>query len=195
MRLGAKKTERTTMPRTDRYNGLAIALHWILATLILFQIPLGIAMKGMPRGAAQLDAINLHKSLGATILAIAAIRLLWRLFNRAPPLPADLPGWRKGIAHASHWLMYLCFFGAPLTGWAMSSAEGYPVSVFGLLKLPDLVPADKALGETFEGLHMVFTLGLAMLVLIHIGAALQHFLIRRDGILARMLPFARWPAR
>ncbi len=183
------------MARADRYNGLAIGFHWVLAALILFQIPLGIAMKGMPRGLQQLEAFNLHKSLGATILVIAALRLLWRLFNRPPPLPADMSGLQKGIALATHWLLYLFFFGAPLSGWAMSSAEGRPVSVFRLFTLPDLVPADKALGKQLEGLQMIFAFGLAALVLLHIGAAFQHFLIRRDGILARMLPFARWPAR
>ena len=184
-----------TMPRAGRYNALAIAFHWILAALILFQIPLGLIMTGLPRGLQQLEAFNLHKSLGAVILVIAALRLLWRLFNRPPPLPQDMPGWQKGVAHATHWLLYLAFFAVPLSGWTMSSAFGRPVHVFGLFTLPDLVGSDKALGEQLELLHMVCAYSLAALVIIHVGAALQHFLISRDDILARMLPVARWPAR
>jgi cytochrome b561 len=150
-------------------------------------------MIGMPRGLGQLQAFTLHKSLGAVILVVAALRLLWRLFNPAPPLPADMPGWQKGIAHATHWLLYLAFFAVPFSGWIMSSAYGRPVEVFGLLTLPDLVSPDKALGGLMDDLHMIFAYTLAALVVIHIGAALQHFLILRDDILARMLPFARWP--
>jgi cytochrome b561 len=182
-------------PPAVRYNALAIAFHWILAALILFQIPLGLVMIRMPRGMEQLQAFTLHKSLGAAILMIAALRLLWRLFNPAPPLPADMPAWQKGVAHAAHWLLYLAFFAVPLSGWTMSSAFGRPVEVFKLFTLPDLVGPDKGLGGTLDLLHMIFAYGLTALVILHIGAALQHFLINRDDILARMIPFARWPAR
>jgi len=147
----------------------------------------------MPRGLEQLQAVTLHKSLGAVILVIAALRLLWRLFNPAPALPPDMPAWQKGVAHATHWLLYLAFFAVPLTGWIMSSAYGRPVEVFGLLALPDLVSPDKALGGLMDDLHMIFAYILTALVVVHIGAALHHFLIARDEILARMLPFARWP--
>jgi cytochrome b561 len=177
----------------ERYNAVAIAFHWIVAALILFQIPLGLVMIRMPRGLEQLQAFTLHKALGAVILVIAAFRLLWRLFNPAPPLPADMAPWQKGIAHATHWLLYLAFFAVPLTGWIMSSAYGRPVSVFEIATLPDLVSPDKALGGLMDILHMSFAYTLTGLVVIHIGAALQHFLIARDEILARMLPFARWP--
>jgi len=149
----------------------------------------------LPRGMQQLQTFNLHKSIGAVILFIAALRLLWRLFNAAPPLPAEMPGWQKGIAHATHWLLYVAFFAVPLTGWMMSSAFGRSVSVFGFFTLPDLVGPDKAFGERMDNLHMIFAFSLAALVLIHVGAALQHFFVMRDDILARMLPFARWPAK
>lgn len=178
-----------------RYSGVAITFHWIMAALILFQIPLGLIMGDLPRGLQQLQYFNLHKSIGAVILALAALRLLWRLFKGAPALPADMPAWQKGIAHATHWLLYLAFFAMPLTGWLMSSAFGRTVSVFGLFSLPDLVGHDKAFGSLMANLHGLFGYALAALVLIHIGAALQHFLIKRDDILARMLPFAKWPAK
>lgn len=182
-------------PQAVRYSALAIAFHWALAALILVQIPLGLIMVDMPRGLQQLEAFNWHKSLGAVILAIAALRLLWRLFNRGPALPREMPGWQKGIAHATHWLLYAAFFAVPLSGWTMSSAFGRSVEVFGLLTLPDLVGADKALGERLAALHEIAAYALAALVVVHVGAALQHFLIKRDDILARMLPFARWPSR
>ena len=178
-----------------RYNALAIAFHWILAALILTQIPLGLIMINLPRGMQKLQAFNLHKSIGAVILIIAALRLLYRLFNAAPPLPADMPGWQKGIAHATHWLLYIAFFATPISGWIMSSAEGRPVPVFGFFNLPDLVGQDEALGKLMDNIHMVLAYSLTALIFVHVGAALQHFIILRDDILARMLPFARWPAK
>jgi cytochrome b561 len=177
-----------------RYNYVAIALHWVVALLILFQLYLGLTMMDLPR-ADRFSAVLLHKSLGATILTLAALRLLWRLFNPPPPLPANTPGWQKGVAHATHWLLYATFFVVPLSGWTMSSAEGRPVSVFGLFALPDLVAKNKPLGEQLGAVHELAAYALLGLIVIHIGAALFHFIVKRDEVLARMLPFAKWPAK
>jgi cytochrome b561 len=177
-----------------RYNYVAIAFHWAIALIILFQLYLGLTMMDLPR-ADRFGAVLLHKSLGATILTLAALRLLWRLFNPPPPLPANTPGWQKGVAHATHWLIYAAFFVVPLSGWTMSSAEGRPVSVFGLLTLPDLVAKDKVLGEQLGEVHELAAYTLLGLIVVHIGAALFHFIVKRDEVLARMLPFAKWPAK
>lgn len=185
-----------TVPTSfPRYNALALTFHWVIAALILFQLYLGLTMGDLPRGPQQFEAVLLHKSIGATILILAALRLLWRLFNPPPPLPATLPRWQVGIAHATHWLLYLAFFVMPLSGWTMSSAYGRPVSVFGLFTLPDLVSRSKPLGAKLAEVHEFVAYGLMVLVVIHVGAALFHFFIRRDEVLARMIPFARWPAK
>ena len=97
-----------------------------------------------------------------------------------------MPAWQARAAHIAHALLYLLFFAVPLSGWAYSSAAGFPVVVFGLLPLPDLVSPDKALAETLKGVHQLFTLSLAMLVIVHVAGALKHQLIDRDGLLARM---------
>jgi len=89
-----------------------------------------------------------------------------------------------------HGLLYVAFFAVPLLGWAYSSAAGFPVVWFGVLPLPDFVPKDKALADTFKELHELAAYGLAALVLAHVGAALKHHFVDRDGLLARM-----WPGR
>jgi cytochrome b561 len=181
--------------RLPRYNALALTLHWVIAAVILFQLYLGLTMGDLPKGPQQFQAFLLHKSIGATILGLAAFRLIWRLFNRPPPLPVTTPAWQKGIAHATHWLLYLSFFVVPMAGWTMSSADGRPVSVFGLFTLPNLVGKNAALGKTLGEVHELSAYVLAALVTIHVGAALYHFFVQRDEVLARMLPFARWPAK
>jgi cytochrome b561 len=121
---------------------------------------------------------------------LSATRLLWRLAKRPPALPqhiqSTMPGWQTAAFHATHHLMYVLFFAVPLTGWAYSSAAGFPIVWFGVLPLPDFVPVDKALAEAIKPFHMLTAFALAALVLAHVGAALKHQFIDRDRLLGRM---------
>ena len=101
-----------------------------------------------------------------------------------------MPAWQQRAAHATHIAMYLLFFGVPLAGWAYSSAAGFPVVVYGVIPLPDFVPVDKGLAESLKALHHWLAFGLAFVVIGHVGAALKHQFIDRDGLLLRM-----WPRR
>jgi cytochrome b561 len=173
------------MTRPARYSPVAILLHWLLALAIVGAFGGGLYMADLPFSPLRLKLYNWHKWAGVTILALSALRLLWRLTHRPPPdLP--MPAWQARVAHATHWLFYVAFFAVPLTGWAMTSAKGYPIVWFGVLPLPDFVPKDKALGDVLEDVHAWLAYGLAALVLAHVAGALKHQLIDRDGLLARM---------
>ena len=87
--------------------------------------------------------------------------------------------------------MYALFFAVPLMGWAYSSAAGFPIVVFGVLPLPDFVPASKELAEMLKPLHGLLAWALAGLVGLHVAAALKHHFIDKDGLLQRMLPTTR----
>ena len=117
---------------------------------------------------------------------------LWRLLNPPPALPSRLadamPPWQRVAYHGTHHLMYLFFFLVPLTGWAYSSAAGFPIVWFGVLPLPDFVSPDKALAQLIKPWHEIAAFGLAGLVVLHIAAAIKHQLIDRDGLLDRMRP-------
>ena len=176
-----------TAPTTERYTGTAIALHWLLALAILGSFIVGLYMTELPISPQRLKLYNWHKWAGIVILTLSAIRLLWRLTHR-PPADLPMPAWQARAAHAVHGLLYLLFFAVPLAGWAYSSAAGFPVVVFGVLPLPDFVPANKELAEAIKPLHMILAYTMAALVLAHVGAALKHHLIERDGLLARMRP-------
>jgi cytochrome b561 len=174
----------------SRYTGLAILLHWLLAVALVAVFVLGSYMADLPFSPQRLQLYSWHKWAGIVILALSLLRLVWRVTHRPPALPVAIeqamPGWQKLAHHATHAGLYLLFFAVPLIGWAYSSAAGFPVVLFGVLPLPDFVPADKALAELVKPWHEISALAMALLVLLHVGGALKHALIDRDGLLQRM---------
>lgn len=175
---------------SDRYTTTAITLHWLLALGLLGMLALGLYMTGLPMSPSRLKLYNWHKWAGIVILALSALRLLWRLTHRPPALPQQvlrhMPAWQRVAHHGTHLALYLLFFAVPLMGWAYSSAAGFPVVLFGVLPLPDFVPADRALAEMLKPWHGALAYTLAGLIVLHVLGALKHQLIDRDGLLSRM---------
>lgn len=172
---------------TERYSGIAIALHWLLALAILGAFIVGVYMSDLPVSPQRLKLYNWHKWAGICILALSALRLLWRLTHR-PPADVAMPAWQRQSAHAVHILLYLLFFAVPLAGWAYSSAAGFPIVVFGVLPLPDFVAPSKELAEAIKPAHKILAFTMAVLVLAHVAAALKHHFVDGDGLLSRMRP-------
>jgi cytochrome b561 len=172
---------------SGHYTTPAIALHWLMAILIVGALSLGYYMAGLPFSPARVRLFNYHKWLGITILGVAALRLLWRLSHRPPALPADIPAWQQWASHGAHALLYVLFFAVPLAGWAYSSATGFPIVYFGVLPLPDWVSPDKELARQLETVHRVLAYSLAAIVAIHVAAAIKHGLDDPIDYLHRML--------
>jgi cytochrome b561 len=168
-----------------RYTGPAIVLHWLLALALLGSFCVGLYMSDLPFSPLRLKLYNWHKWAGISILALSLLRLLWRLAHR-PPADVAMPRWQRVAAHGTHRLMYGLFFAVPLAGWAYSSAAGFPVVVFGVLPLPDFVPADKALAEAIKPWHGYLAFTLAGLSGLHVAGAIKHQFVDRDGLLDRM---------
>ena len=172
-----------------------MALHWVLALALVGMFALGIYMHELPFSPWRLKLYNWHKWAGVSILLLSVLRLVWRITHRPPALPVAveqaMPAWQRVAHHATHHGLYALFFVVPLVGWAYSSAAGFPVVLFGVLPLPDFVPADKALADLIKPWHEITAFAMAALVLMHVGAALKHQLIDRDGLLLRMLPERR----
>jgi cytochrome b561 len=177
------------MTPTDvpRYHPIAIAFHWLLAAAIVVSFGVGLYMTGLPLSPQRLKLYNWHKWAGVTILALSALRLLWRLMHR-PPEDLPMAPWQRNAAHLTHHALYVLFFAVPLVGWAYSSAAGFPVVAYGVLPLPDFVPVDKVLAELIKPWHGRLAWLLALLVLGHVGAALKHHFVDRDRLLHRMWP-------
>ena len=174
-----------TLAGAERYSGVAIAFHWLLAVMIIGSLGVGFYMSDLPMSPTRLKLFNWHKWAGITIMTLSGLRLLWRLTHRPPPDVA-MPRWQRVAAHATHWALYALFFLTPLAGWAYSSATGFPVVVFGVLPLPDFVPKDKALAEALKPWHAVSAYLLLGLAAVHMVAALKHQFVDRDGLLGRM---------
>ncbi len=187
---GAGRDTRVVMSSPARYTGPAIALHWLLALMILGSLGMGLYMTGLPFSPARLKLFNWHKWAGMTILLLSALRLLWRLAHR-PPAEPPMPAWQRRAAQAAHATLYLLFFAVPLAGWAYSSAAGFPVVLFGVLPLPDFVAPDRDLADDLKLLHHGLAYALAAVAGIHIAAALKHQFFDGDGLLLRMLPRRR----
>jgi cytochrome b561 len=175
----------------QRYTTTAIALHWLVALLIVGAFTLGLVMTDIPGlTPTKLKYFAWHKWAGVTILALAALRLLWRLNNRAPAYPAAMPRWQQSAAHGLHHLLYLLIFAVPLSGYFYSLAAGVPVVYFGLFKLPVLIEANAALKPVLKAVHYWLNMSMAGAVGLHVAAALKHLVVDRDGVMQRMLPFS-----
>jgi len=173
-----------------RFSFALRALHWLMALMILAMLFIGVGMMSTASDARRW-LYDLHKPLGVAILLLAALRLFVRLTTKAPPLPQDLPAIQKWAAHASHAVLYFLMFALPLVGWAMLSAGGYPISLFGSVHLPPIAPLNAGLYAFLHAVHVSLALGLFVVVLAHLGAALMHGLIRRDGVFSAMASWRR----
>jgi cytochrome b561 len=172
-----------------RYSRTAILFHWLIAVLIIGAFTMGLVMTDIPGiTPTKLKYYSWHKWAGVTVLALAALRLLWRLGHRAPAYPATMKSWEKAAAHSLHSLLYVLMFAVPLSGYFYTLAAGVPVVWFGLFELPVLIAPNPELKPVLKALHYWLNMGLAASVGLHIAAALKHVVIDRDGVMKRMLP-------
>ena len=171
-----------------RYSNVAVALHWITAAAVLFQIWLGFSMGEPPRGGA----FNWHKTIGALILLLAFARLSYRLVNPPPPFPDDLAPWERVAAVWNHRLFYLLLIGLPIGGYLAVSAfsGGKPTKLAGGIMLPTIPGIPKEWGETFGELHGAGAWALIVLLVLHVGAAIKHRFVSPRPSSGRMPPLA-----
>lgn len=172
-----------------RYGTPAIVLHWGMAGLLAVLVALGLFMDSLPDvgfDRVKITLILVHKALGILALWIVLFRLAWRVGNVLPRLVEGMPMWQQVAARFVHLWLYALMLALPLTGWVMSSAGGYPVSFFGWFELPDLVPQNEAMFHLWITVHHWLAYALVALVVLHVGAALQHHWVERDDTLQRM---------
>lgn len=174
-----------------QYGFVAKFLHWLMFLLIAGLLTLGLIMTDMKMSPDTLKLYGLHKSFGFTVLVLVTLRLLWKFKNISPTLPVNMRAIEKLVARAAHWLLYALMFAMPLSGWMMSSAAGFPVSVFGLFVLPDLVTPDQELKHLLQETHELLGYALMVVAGLHILAALMHHFYHKNNVLRSMLPFAK----
>lgn len=175
----------------DRYGVVGVLFHWSMGILITALAGLGLYMVTLPDAGFNIKKITLilyHKDFGMLVLALVILRLAWRLSNVIPQATEHLPDWQKIAARFVHLSFYALMFALPITGWLMSSAAGFPVSLLELFTLPDLISKNEYLFQRFIEIHKWLGYGLIFFILIHTGAALRHHFIFKDDTLRKMLP-------
>ena len=181
---------RTT---ANAWGGVAKCFHWGMLALFATTIPLGLYMTGLPLGMHKLRVYALHKSIGLTLLALAALRLAWRLTEQRPTA-APMPAWQRRAATMTHVALYALMFAIPVSGWLFNSAAGFPLQWFGLANLPAIAATSPSLKSLAHQLHVGGVWLLVTLVALHAAAAVKHHFVDRDRTLTLMTPWLRAPS-
>ena len=169
------------------YGRAAVLMHWLMAALILLNLFVGLYMATLanpsPRRA---DVLYYHASFGLLVLALAAVRLSWRIFHRPAPLPPSIPRSQRIAAHAVHGMLYVMMLLQPVTGYLHRMAGGHAVSFFGLIDAPVLISRNEPLRLLTDRVHDFGGLLLGVLVAGHVAAALKHRYVDHDAVMRRM---------
>lgn len=176
-----------TASTVDRYTPVAMAIHWLTALLVVSLSVVGSIMSDLTP-PFKYTVYGLHKATGILILVLTVVRLGWRFTHPVPALPTSIVRWQALAARAAHVALYALLILMPLSGWAMSSAAGYPVNIFGLFDIPALLDKDAAMAGFFKETHELLANGLLVVVAAHTFAALLHHYYYKDTVLRRMLP-------
>jgi len=181
----------TRSPR--RYGGLAQALHWATAILVLAAFIYG---PGGPEDRVYLASRDaerhLHETLGFTVFVLSALRVLWRLVDRRPD-PEPVARWMGRLAKAVQGGLYLLLFAVPLTAIVGAWLEGHPLAFLGGLEIASPFAASHDTGTTLAEIHGWLGDAILWLAGLHAAAALYHQALLKDGVLRSMLP--RWLLR
>jgi len=170
-----------------RYGRVAIGLHWSVVLGLVGTVVLALYLATLDSGDSKDALLGIHKSLGVIIFLLMIGRLTWRHVRRPPPLPS-MPHWQQVVARVTHWLLYLTVIAMPVSGYVSVAARGRETIFLGLVSLPRWVPLSRSLSHDAERLHFASQYALYGLVAAHIGAALYHHFVMRDGLLSRMWP-------
>ena len=176
--------------RTDRYPPVSKLLHWLVAASVLTTAPVAVAMVRVGQGPVQDALYNFHKSLGVLILILMVLRLINRLAVGAPAPDPGLEPWQRMVSSVVHTSLYVLLLAMPVVGYLANSVYGASTPFFGLFNLPPIAAQDEALAKQLFTIHRWAGFLVIALVLMHIGAALYHHVLRRDDVLKRMLPRA-----
>jgi cytochrome b561 len=183
------------------YSHAAIALHWLVALMLIGNFAGGLFMGDLlaPEATSEqkklgFQIVQLHKSTGLTILVLSLLRLALRLVKGAPAYPGHMTQLERTLAKTTVWAFYAVMILVPLTGWIMVSASplGFPTIWYGLFEWPHLpIETSRETSGAASEVHEIIAFTGAGLLLLHIGAALKHHFLDRDDVLARMLPLVK----
>ncbi len=171
----------------ERYGSMTKILHWLIACLLLCQVPLGWYMSGLDNEDPwYYRALDLHLSLGLMVLVLFLIKIVWLLISPSPQLSSKLAKWERRTARLIHRVLIGALGLVPLTGYLSYTSQGDPVSIYELFEIPGVMEFSEAGAERLAALHMYLAYAMAAIAMIHISAALKHHFLDGDDLLLRM---------
>jgi len=182
------RTEATTEAGGARYTGVAQAFHWLIVAMLIVQYSVALWLVYVLPKSAEGALAEWHFSLGSSVLVVMLLRLGWRLTHAPPPPPSDLSRGVQLLSRVTHWTFYAVLIVLPVMGWFAASAHGSQVRLAGLIPLPMPVPKDDPFGKLMQTVHPAVAITLIAVIALHVAGALYHALVKRDGVLGRMLP-------
>ena len=180
----------TTNPaaRNARYDNVAISLHWAIMLLILSLYGIGWYMVDTPDGSLiRTKLFALHKSIGLTTALLILCRIIWRITHIPPTLPETVQPWQNKLASLTHLFLYFLMVLQPLSGYLSSSFSGYKTRVWGI-PLPQWGWKEPVLNQLFTDIHVLSSVTLLCLIILHICGAFSHLFLRHGNVLPRMWP-------
>lgn len=166
------------------YHPAARAFHWGVAFLVFAVWPLGAVISFVAKDS-QTAFYFWHESLGFMVLWIMLARLCVRFLTHTPAKPA-MPRWLAGVAHINQWALYLALIAQPVVGFLATNAHGFPLEWFGLFAVWSPIGKSPAIADILSAVHYWLALTIGLLIVLHIGGALYHRVIRGDDTLARI---------
>ena len=173
---------------TAGFDTVARLFHWVIALMVVVQIPAGIAMTSEPLAGMADPLFILHKGMGAVLLVLVVARVLWRLTHRPPPFPDFMPPLERRIATATHVAIYVLLLVMAVSGYVRTVGDGFPIELLDALGVPPLIGPMPEVARLMLVVHQFAVIGLVGLVAVHVAAVLRHQLIDRNPVLARMWP-------
>ncbi|MGE0188786.1 MAG: cytochrome b [Steroidobacteraceae bacterium] len=176
----------------SEYCATAKTLHWLVFILLLAQYAVAIVMPEVHRDTKPVGLVELHLSLGATILIIVMVRLIWRIARPVSLASVETSIWTHRTAMLTHWALYGLMILVPILGWVNTCGRGWPVHFLGLIALPAIAPVGfKNLGLVGDIHGWIAYYILTFFIALHLGGVLYHQFVLRDNVLLRMLPSRR----
>lgn len=168
----------------ETYGLVARLLHWSIVVLVAAQFVLGWTMPDVHRDTQPAGLIAWHLAIGTALIAAMAVRIVWRLTHRPPPV--NLPPLLGAVSRTTHFLLYAALIAVPVLGWANASSRGWAGTLFSALPLPALVPTGSTVGHAMGDIHSAIAWVLLVLIGMHVGAALFHRFVLKDKVLQRI---------
>ena len=171
------------------YDGVAIALHWATAALVIANFALSQVWDWFAKPTKGLLE-DTHMSFGVLLAAVIVVRLVWRWIpgHQMSSLEA---GWVRLASKATHYLLYALLAAEAGLGFAFRWGAGRPMAFFGSgIPSPVGEVMGRPLRHQLREFHEWIGWTIIVIALLHALAALYHHYVLKDRVLERMLPSA-----